>query len=563
VKDYWGYCSKECKGSGPDKTPVNGGWSPWGRCSVSCGGGSRTRTCTDPTPANGGDDCVGSSRQACNTQDCGGNQGSRCRNPRVRRNLANLSRAERNRLEEVLRTAINSEKLGGYVGVANYHGAPEMCSGVVPEVWGTGYCCIHDPWDGRGGNLTLLFLPWHRLFVVQMEEVLGEGIPYWDWAADNTPPDFWASGPMHPELHQRGDWFVNGEPNCSHNSATSSRNPDMTQYYSSLETLNDDVESAFEADNFKEFSEQINVPHNAIHGAIGCDMGWAAYAAYDPIFWLHHSYIDHLFAFWQELQKERNKSEFDPADVGELERDLNPFYWNNNTMEATRENSKGRNTFDYEDTFCYKYDNLLYRGLTPKQVLADLAEKNRTDRIGARYIPPTNRLAARQMLDICKGDECFPARSFTTFGMGNGAEEMRLKAGTRPASQFGIRLDLTKIVQDRGWDPSDKNIRIVTSDYVDLGGHKLPMEDCRTPLVSYRDANSDVETVRFHEAIETKSGKGTRYPDKIYCGGKKVNVEIIAEDGSVRSVNTVAEGTQEFDVTGRKVRVGVWSPREM
>ena len=47
------------------------------------------------------------------------------------------------------------------------------------------------------------------------------------------------------------DWFVESMPNCSHNSATTSRNPDMTQYYSSLETLSADVESAFEADNFK------------------------------------------------------------------------------------------------------------------------------------------------------------------------------------------------------------------------------------------------------------------------------------------------------------------------
>ena len=83
-----------------------------------------------------------------------------------------------------------------------------------------------------------------------------------------------------------------------------------------------------------EFSERINVPHNAVHGAVGCDMGIASYAAYDPIFWLHHSYVDHLFAFWQELQKERSKAQFDPRDVGELERDLSPFNWNNNTFES-------------------------------------------------------------------------------------------------------------------------------------------------------------------------------------------------------------------------------------
>jgi hypothetical protein len=58
-------------------TPVNGGWSGWinqGACSKSCGGGWQTqvRTCTSPTPANGGANCVGASSQqvVCNAHSC-------------------------------------------------------------------------------------------------------------------------------------------------------------------------------------------------------------------------------------------------------------------------------------------------------------------------------------------------------------------------------------------------------------------------------------------------------------------------------------------------------------
>ncbi|XP_046331628.2 protein PIF-like [Haliotis rufescens] len=59
---------------------VDGNWTEWtvttGACSASCGGGSRTisrtRTCTDPEPSNGGADCVGSDREdyteTCNTE---------------------------------------------------------------------------------------------------------------------------------------------------------------------------------------------------------------------------------------------------------------------------------------------------------------------------------------------------------------------------------------------------------------------------------------------------------------------------------------------------------------
>jgi len=50
--------------------PVDGGWTDWGTCSQSCGGGTQTRSCTNPTPANGGADCVGSNTQSCNTQAC-------------------------------------------------------------------------------------------------------------------------------------------------------------------------------------------------------------------------------------------------------------------------------------------------------------------------------------------------------------------------------------------------------------------------------------------------------------------------------------------------------------
>lgn len=57
--------------------PVNGGWSAytaWTTCSATCDGGTqtRTRTCTNPAPANGGSQCAGSDTltQACNTQLC-------------------------------------------------------------------------------------------------------------------------------------------------------------------------------------------------------------------------------------------------------------------------------------------------------------------------------------------------------------------------------------------------------------------------------------------------------------------------------------------------------------
>ncbi|KAL5268609.1 hypothetical protein ACHWQZ_G002453 [Mnemiopsis leidyi] len=66
--------TRECNTQG---CPVDGGYSDfgdWSECSAECGGGTQTgsRTCTNPAPANGGADCEGDSTETreCNTQGC-------------------------------------------------------------------------------------------------------------------------------------------------------------------------------------------------------------------------------------------------------------------------------------------------------------------------------------------------------------------------------------------------------------------------------------------------------------------------------------------------------------
>ncbi|XP_060586721.1 coadhesin-like [Ruditapes philippinarum] len=68
--------SSECS---KDNCPVNGQlahWSSWTSCDVTCGKGSRqrSRTCTNPVPANGGHDCTGAIRETdeCSNDACPG-----------------------------------------------------------------------------------------------------------------------------------------------------------------------------------------------------------------------------------------------------------------------------------------------------------------------------------------------------------------------------------------------------------------------------------------------------------------------------------------------------------
>lgn len=57
------FCATGC-------TPVNGGWTAWSACSRPCGGGTQTRSCTNPAPSCGGLPCSGPTSQACNTAPC-------------------------------------------------------------------------------------------------------------------------------------------------------------------------------------------------------------------------------------------------------------------------------------------------------------------------------------------------------------------------------------------------------------------------------------------------------------------------------------------------------------
>ena len=72
-----------------------------------------------------------------------------------------------------------------------------------------------------------------------------------------------------------------------------------------------------EQTDFCDFEVQFEVVHNAIHYLVGgpqkYSMSSLEYTSYDPIFFVHHSFVDKVWAVWQELQKRRGLS-YDRAD---------------------------------------------------------------------------------------------------------------------------------------------------------------------------------------------------------------------------------------------------------
>ncbi len=61
----WGNIDIACYTDGLPGHPINGDWSSWSACNSTC---TQTRTCTNPSPDNGGTDCTGDAFQACG--DC-------------------------------------------------------------------------------------------------------------------------------------------------------------------------------------------------------------------------------------------------------------------------------------------------------------------------------------------------------------------------------------------------------------------------------------------------------------------------------------------------------------
>jgi tyrosinase len=136
------------------------------------------------------------------------------------------------------------------------------------------------------------FLSWHRMYLYFFERIVraasgdpGFALPYWDYApaANRTlPPPF-------------------RNPNNATNSLWDGTRPGMNGGASLPPTAVDPTnalsKTSFFAPQFFQSTVQ-GTPHNAVHSAIGGNMGGFNTAGQDPIFWLHHCNIDRLWEKW-------------------------------------------------------------------------------------------------------------------------------------------------------------------------------------------------------------------------------------------------------------------------
>ena len=206
-----------------------------------------------------------------------------------RKNVALLSDEElaafRRAVDEVkeISKAVRSDRRGFFEN-AGQHGVP---------YW---RCPHHTP--------DRLFLPWHRAALYRFEQALqdrvpGVTLPWWDWSTTREIPEPFAVAE------------VDGEPNTLFKSETLATAADrrdgrpvveetfrLGTSFNRLPT-DDEVNEVLGLTTFLDFSDGLEELHDTVHGLVDGTMGDIAYAAFDPLFWVHHCMIDRIWWLWQ------------------------------------------------------------------------------------------------------------------------------------------------------------------------------------------------------------------------------------------------------------------------
>ncbi|MER5931913.1 tyrosinase family protein [Streptomyces sp. NPDC002054] len=197
----------------------------------------------------------------------------------------------------------------------------------------------------RVGHMSPSFFPWHRRYLLDFENKLREldpglAIPYWDWTTDRTPASsLWAEDFMGgtgrasdrqvttgPFAHAKGNWPITvgiTEGRFLTRNLGRPRNPITLPTAAELQWAIDDPvydtdpwDSTASAGGFRNKLEGWAAPrserwrnHNKVHQWIGGHMTGGT-APNDPVFWLHHAFVDLV---WDRWQKQHPRSGYLPA----------------------------------------------------------------------------------------------------------------------------------------------------------------------------------------------------------------------------------------------------------
>ncbi len=187
---------------------------------------------------------------------------------------------------------------------------------------------------GNAAHSGPIFLPWHRLYLIRLEEVIQQvtnddefALPYWDWAQDGELPRsqqwqtvLWTdtyigeprnrvlSGPLSDmrvrlvEVQRRVLQSTDPRP-IEREAGLSFNFPELPSQDNVFDAMQDPVYDAFpwnaNAATFRNKLEGFfeNQNHNLVHIWIGGDMGPGT-SPNDPAFFLNHCNVDRIWEAW-------------------------------------------------------------------------------------------------------------------------------------------------------------------------------------------------------------------------------------------------------------------------
>lgn len=209
---------------------------------------------------------------------------------RYRRSAERLTRGQLGALRRAFAAVYEIGDDRGYVHHAGIHGLPLPIG--CDNAHGTPY-----------------FLPWHRAYLYFFERALRDQVPeavltWWDWRrrpnVDPIPSAFAqrnAEGRRNPLYAAKvsREALRQGRRSGLRLGSPTKRRPGEARFL----PTNQDVERALRRRDFLDFSAALEDIHNGIHVWVGEHMAQIPYAAFDPIFWAHHTMIDRLWRIWQ------------------------------------------------------------------------------------------------------------------------------------------------------------------------------------------------------------------------------------------------------------------------
>ena len=275
--------------------------------------------------------------------------------------------------------------------------------------------CTHynDLWSGialaPGTDMEVNFLPWHRLYLQNFESIIREllsqegiagaenwALPYWEYTnpSEGVIPTIFRDQNSPLFEYSRGVRINNGE---------SMKDLEV------LSTIQEALKNSLEQSTYQSFNTTLDAnPHGFMHDVLGGEqdsnadklkigaaqqatadrlgagdgdainremglMGNVASAALDPIFWIHHSYIDKIWSDWNstdnatyinEFQLRNNPWDyqyFSPSSSGNGTAEINATsYWGDDPKAVMSE--------IYNPN--YSYDDSYTSGNTPNPVLS-------------------------------------------------------------------------------------------------------------------------------------------------------------------------------------------------